>query len=311
MVEDRLPLFVDCDPGQDDALALLLAWGSGRFDLKAITTVGGNCSAAQAARNARGLCVLAGHPDTPVYQGLDRDTAFGSMPRSYVHGPTGIEGFDLPGGGDPHPGDAVDAMLSALRTTPGLILCALGPLTNVAEAIRRDRRAFDSVGRVAIMGGGTERGNRTPAAEFNIWVDPEAADVVFSAGLSIELVGLNTTYKALAPESFCETIAAIPNRAGPAVAGLLESYARRYKARLGLQRPAVHDVVVVADLVEPGLVSYVRSNVVVELSGSYTRGATVVDLKGVTDRAPNMNVATDLDTARLWSLIEAALRRLP
>jgi inosine-uridine nucleoside N-ribohydrolase len=306
------PIVVDCDPGQDDALALLLAWGSDRIDLRAVTTVGGNCSARQGARNALGLRLLAGRPETPIAVGLDCDRAFGDLPRSFVHGPKGIEGFDLPDGGEPPDDvDGVELLLEHVRATPGLILCALGPLTNVAEALGRDRAAFDHIRRIAIMGGSTERGNRTPSAEFNIWVDPEAADTVLSSGLPISMVGLNTTYRALIPPEVIAEIAAMPNAAGPAVAGLLESYGRRYKARFGFATPPVHDLLVTAELVDPGMIAFARANVVVELEGRFTRGATVVDLKSVTGRPANIDIAVGVDTTRLWGCFIQALRSLP
>lgn len=277
-----------------------------------MTTVGGNCSARQGARNALGLRLLAGRPETPVAVGLDCDRAFGDLPRSFVHGPKGIEGFDLPDGGEPPDNvDGVELLLEHVRATPGLIVCALGPLTNVAEALRRDRAAFDHIQRIAIMGGSTERGNRTPSAEFNIWVDPEAANAVLSSSLPISLIGLNTTYQALIPPEVIAEIAAMPNTAGPAVAGLLESYGRRYKARFGFATPPVHDLLVTAELDDPGLVAFVRANVVVELEGHFTRGATVVDLRLVTGRPANIDVAVGVDTTRLWGCFIQALRSLP
>lgn len=305
------PLLIDCDPGQDDALAILLAWGSAAVDLRAIVTVGGNCSAAQGARNALGLAALVGRK-LPIAMGLDREDAFAAQPRSHVHGPRGIEGFALPDGGEPDTGlDGVELILEHCRSTPGLVIAALGPLTSIAEAFRRDPAAFATVERIAIMGGSTLRGNRTPAAEFNIWVDPEAADAVFRSGLPLSLIGLNTTHQALIPDATIEALAAIGNVTGKAVAGLLRSYQARYKARYGFASPPAHDMLVLADLVDPGVITFQRSNVAIELAGSYTRGATVIDLFDVTGRPHNAEVAVGVDTERLWSLFVAAVARLP
>lgn len=306
-----IPILIDCDPGQDDALALLAAWGSPELAVAAVTTVGGNATARQGAGNALGLAAFAG-AGTAVAVGRDRDDAFRAMPRSIVHGPTGIEGMTLPAAAAaPDPRPAVEVILAALRATPGLTICALGPLTNIAAALAADRRAFDRLGRLIVMGGSTGRGNRTPAAEFNVWVDPEAAAAVLAAGLPVTLVGLNLTYEVLAPEGLEERLAALPNAAGPAAAGILAVFGRRYRAFRGLPRPAVHDLLVVAEAAMPGIVVTVDANVVVETDGTYTRGATVVDLHRVTGRPANAAVAVDIDRERLWSWFEAAVARLP
>jgi inosine-uridine nucleoside N-ribohydrolase len=310
------PCVLDCDPGHDDAVAMMLAAASPALDLRAITTVGGNGSLETVTRNALLTCTHAGIRDVPVAAGaadplLGRTT--GNAPQ--VHGESGMDGADL---GEPDvpldPRHAVDLMADVLRAATSdapVTLIPTGPLTNVALLLARyPDLARERVREIVLMGGAVATGNWRPLAEFNIWSDPEAAHVVFSSGLPVTMCPLDVTHQALATEDVLERLRAIGSPLASLVVELLGFFADRYQALWGFPAAPVHDPVAVARVIDPGVVTCEAANVVVELRGEFTRGATVVDRFGVTGRAPNAEVALELDREAFWALVIDAVATL-
>jgi purine nucleosidase/pyrimidine-specific ribonucleoside hydrolase len=297
------PVLLDCDPGHDDAVAILLAAGWDAVDLRAVTTVGGNAELEKVTRNARAIMTLAGLRDVPVAAGAAGPRNGPLRTALDVHGESGLDGPVLP---EPtvalDPRSAVDLLRDA---APG-VLVATGPLTNVAELLERHPGAVDEV---VWMGGSTGRGNTRPYAEFNALVDPEAIDVVLNSGVRFTMVGLNLTHQAQATPEVVERIAAIGTPAAEAVVGWLGFFADTYRELYDLS-PPVHDPCALAIAVEPSIARTVDARIDVELDGRHTRGATVVDLHGRTGRPANARVALDLDVPRFWDLVCGAIAAL-
>jgi len=311
----RVPVLLDCDPGHDDMVAILLAAASPALDLRAITTVGGNGSLEQVTRNALLVCTHAGIVDVPVAAGapeplLGRPSGHASR----VHGESGMDGADL---GEPtvalDPRHAVDLMADVLRASPEPVtLIPTGPLTNVALLLTRhpELAAAGRIREIVLMGGAIATGNWQPLAEFNIWCDPEAAHVVFSSGLPVTMCGLDVTHQALAIEDVLARLRAIGSPLSALVVDLLDFFADRYRSLWGFPAAPVHDPVAVARVIAPEVVRCEPANVVIELHGEFTRGATVVDRFGVTGREPNAQVALDLDHGAFWALVVDAVATL-
>jgi inosine-uridine nucleoside N-ribohydrolase len=311
----RVPVVLDCDPGHDDMVAILLAAASPALDLRAITTVGGNGSLEHVTRNALLTCTHAGIRDVPVAAGaagplLGRREAEHA---SAVHGASGMDGADL---GEPDvaldPRHAVDLIADVLRGSPEPVtLIPTGPLTNVALLLARfPELVAERVREVVLMGGAIATGNWRPLAEFNIWADPEAAHVVFSSGLAVTMCGLDVTHQALATEDVLARLGAIGSPLSALVVDLLGFFADRYRTLWGFPAAPVHDPVAVARVIAPEVVRCAPANVVVELRGEFTRGATVVDRFGVTGREPNAQVALELDHGAFWDLVVDAVATL-
>jgi inosine-uridine nucleoside N-ribohydrolase len=294
-------VILDCDPGHDDALAILLA--ARHLDLRAITTVAGNQTLAKTTLNARRMCTVAGITDVPIAAGADRPLVQEPMIADGIHGETGLDGPDFP---PPtvavDPRTAVQLAADVLREPTTII--ATGPLTNVAEIV-----GHKNIERIVIMGGSTGRGNMAPLAEFNILADPEAADVVFRSGLPITMCGLDVTHQALATPQVLNRIAALDTPLARVCHDLLTYFADAYRVCFGFEAPPVHDPVAVAAVIDPTIIAARPLNVEIELTGTHTRGATVVDLDRVTGRRPNAMVATGLEVDRFWDLIVGAIRR--
>ncbi len=268
----RRPIIIDTDPGIDDALAILLAAASPELEIRALTTVAGNVGLPLTTANALKLAELAGRPDLPVHAGAEAPLAR-PLVTGQVHGTTGMDGADLPAPrGKPRPGHAVDVLIDALsRAAPrSMTLAALGPLTNVASALKRAPGIRTALAEIVIMGGATPRigGNMTPHAEFNIFVDPEAAQIVFAAGLPITLVPLDLSHKVNATPARIERLASIGGKVGRAVAGMLRHYCQ--------SECHMHDPLTIAWLLRPELFSGRRAAVRVETGGPRD-GQTVFD----------------------------------
>ena len=303
------PCVLDCDPGHDDAVAILLAAASPALELRAITTVAGNGTLDKVTLNARKVCTLAGIRDVPIAAGADRPLRRALETAAHVHGESALDGPALPDPDvalDRRPADEVIAAVAAEADEP-LTLCAVGPLTNVAIALDRHPGLAARLREIIVMGGSTGRGNHTPYAEFNIYVDPEAAERVFSSGVPVAMVGLNVTHQAIATPAVVERLVALDTELARVVAGWMTYFASTYEDVFGLAGPPVHDPCAVALAIDPDLVRCVETFVAIETEGRWTRGATVVDLHGRLGRAANARVAMELDAERFWDLVIGAV----
>ena len=305
-----VPCLLDCDPGHDDAVALLLAAAHPALDLRAITTVGGNAPLDKVTLNARRVCTLAGIRDVPLAAGADGPADRALDPAMDVHGESGLDGPELPEPDvplDERPALALIDDTLAAATEPVTVF-ATGPLTNVAAALERVDR--ERIREIVWMGGSTERGNREPYAEFNAWVDPPAAAAVLASGVPFTMVGLNLTHQARATAEVIGRMRALGTRLGDTVAGWFEFFGSTYRTLYGADAPPVHDPCAVALVAEPGVIRCVDAFMAVETDGRWTRGATVVDLRGRYGREPNARIAIELDAARFWDAVVAAVDRL-
>jgi purine nucleosidase len=308
-------IIIDTDPGQDDAVAILLALASpDEIDVVAITAVAGNVPLALTSRNALMMTELAGRVDVPVYAGAIRPMVRHLVTAEYVHGKSGIDGADLP---DPRTplaeGHAVDAIIDiVMGSEPGEItICGFGPLTNVGLALVRQPELAHRIGEIVLMGGGFfEGGNRTPAAEFNIYVDPHAADVVFRSGIPITMLPLDVTHKVLTLPDRVARFAALGTRAGDAVHGMLDFFDRYDSEKYGSDGGPLHDPCVIAYLLAPELFSGRHVNVQIEISSELTMGMTVVDWWGVTGCEPNATVMREVDDSGFFDLLVERIGRL-
>lgn len=307
-------IIIDTDPGQDDAVAILLALASPEFEVLGITAVAGNVPLALTARNARVVCELAGRDEVPVYAGCDTPLCRRLVTAEHVHGKTGLDGIEL---ADPklplQDAHAVEFIINALRREPpgSITLCPLGPLTNIATAFRRAPDIVARVGAVVLMGGAYfEVGNITPAAEFNIYVDPEAADIVFKSGVSLTIMPLDATHKALTTRPRVEAFRALGTRVGEAVAAWTDFFERFDKEKYGAPGAPLHDPTVIAYLLNPNLFSGRFINVEIETTSELTRGMTVADWWRVTTRAPNATFVGNVDADGFFRLLTDRLARL-
>jgi len=308
-------IIIDTDPGQDDALAILLALASPEeIDLLGIVAVAGNVPLPLTSRNIRVICELAGRRDVPCLAGSDAPLERPLVTAEHVHGKTGLDGAALPEPTLPlDPRHGVDFIIDTLRReAPGTVtLCPLGPLTNIAAAFRR---APDIVGRVqeiVLMGGAYfEVGNITPAAEFNIFVDPEAAQTVLQSGVRITMIPLDLTHKALTNRARIDAFRALRTPVGDAVAGWLDFFERFDVQKYGAEGGPLHDPCVIAWLLEPHLFAGRFINVEVETQSALTLGMTVADWWGVTDRPRNVMFLKDIHTEGFFRLLTDRIARL-
>jgi purine nucleosidase/pyrimidine-specific ribonucleoside hydrolase len=307
-----IPLVLDCDPGHDDMVAILLAAASPAIDLRAITTVGGNGRLEQTTRNALLTCTLAGIRDVPVAAGCPGPLLGPLLTAPQVHGESAMDGADL-GEPDVEPAGvhAVELLAEILgAATEPVTVVAVGPLTNVGLLLRRHPGVAAAIGEIVVMGGTMGAGNIAPLAEFNIWVDPEAADIVFSSGLPVTMCGLDVTHQALATQEVLAGLTALGTPLARTVVDLLGFFGDRYRLLWGFPAPPVHDPVAVARVIDPELVRCEPAHIAIELRGAHTRGATVVDRFGVTGLSVNAQVAVQLDAPRFWGHVEDAVRVL-
>jgi purine nucleosidase/pyrimidine-specific ribonucleoside hydrolase len=299
------PVLLDCDPGHDDAIAILLAAGRpDAVDLRAVTTVGGNAELEKVTLNARRVLALAGLDGVPVAAGAAGPRRGELVTAPDIHGESGLDGAELP---DPVvAADPRGALALMVERGPATVV-ATGPLTNVAELLERSP---ETVEQVVWMGGSTDRGNTRPYAEFNAFVDPEAAEVVFASGVPVTMVGLNLTHQAQATPEVVARLRAIGNPAAEAAVGWLSFFADSYREIYGFAGPPVHDPCALALVLDPTLVRTVDAFVAIETEGRWTRGATVVDLRGRFGRPANARVAMELDAPRFWDLVLGAIAAL-
>ena len=307
-------ILLDCDPGHDDAIAILLAAGSPDLELAAITTVSGNQAIDKVTRNALAIAELAGLDDVPIAQGADRPLVRRVEYAADIHGDSGLDGPELP---EPRleldPRHAVTVIVEeVMASEPGtLTLVPTGPLTNIALALRLEPRIVDRVREVVFMGGGVHAGNWSATSEFNVVADPEAAHIVVNAGWPITMVGLDATHQALATPEIRERLAAVGTRSARVVGELLDFYGGTYLATQGFSSPPVHDPVAVAYVIDPSLLDVRAAPLDVELRGELTVGMTVADLRTPAPEGTSTSVALAVDNPRFWAHVEDALSRLP
>ncbi|WP_282118251.1 nucleoside hydrolase [Ruegeria atlantica] len=308
-------IIIDTDPGQDDAVAILLALASPEeIDVLGITAVAGNVPLELTAKNARIVCELAGHSHIPVYAGCDRPLNRPLVTAEHVHGKTGLDGPVLP---DPEmplaDGHAVDFIIDTLRAhEPGTVtLCPLGPLTNIASAFQKAPDIVDRVQEIVLMGGAYfEVGNITPAAEFNIYVDPEAADIVFKSGVHVVVMPLDVTHDVLVTKHRNDAFRALNSKVGHAVAEMTDFFERFDIDKYGSEGAPLHDPCVTAYLIRPELFSGRHINVQIETQSELTMGMTVADWWRVTDHPPNAMFIGEIDAEGFFALLTERLARL-
>ncbi len=301
-------IILDCDPGIDDALAIAFAHGDPGIDLLGITTVAGNVGLAQTTENALAVCEFIGAAGIPVTAGCAGPLLRPMLDARDVHGDSGLGGATLPPPvTSPAAGHAIDYIIDTVRAAPGEItLVATGPLTNIALAVLREPRLAGWVREFVIMGGSTGRGNTTPAAEFNIWADPEAAAVVFRAGWTVIMVGLDVTLRTGADAAVMQRMRDL----GPLGTELLLPALEQYRSVSEGAGPPVHDVCAVAWIAQPELFGLVSAQVDVETTGQLTSGMTVTDFEAPGVAGGNARVAMDIDVEGFWELTLGAYRRV-
>ena len=312
MMPERTRILLDVDPGHDDALAILTAAALPNIELVAVTTVAGNQTLDKTTLNACRVLALGGIR-VPVAMGADRPLVRRPITAANIHGESGLDGADLPEPEvalDPRP--AAQFIVDSVRSRPGeLTLVPTGPLTNIALALRLAPDLVAKVPRISLMGGAIGAGNATASAEFNILVDPEAADVVFSSGIPITMSGLDVTHQALADESVIGRLAAMATPVSEAAVGWLRFFGQSYRREEGLAHPPVHDVCAVMAVAHPEVMETKALHVVVETRGEHTTGRTVCDLRGIPQRRANADVAVRLDRTRFWQIVLDALATYP
>jgi pyrimidine-specific ribonucleoside hydrolase len=280
-------ILLDCDPGHDDAIAILLALASPEVEVLGITTVAGNQTLAKTTANALRVLEFVGRTDIPVAAGADRPLVRALSVAADVHGETGLDGPDF----------LAERLTTAAQP---LTLVAIGPLTNVALLLARQPDA--RIARIVLMGGAIGVGNVTSAAEFNVWVDPEAAARVFASGLDVTMVGLDVTHRALLTDAHAARLRA-SGRVGALVADLHAFYSRVHRTRYGWDGAPIHDAMALAHVLRPDLLTTRELNVEIECASELCRGRTVVDVEGRSGRAPNAHVATDVDAPAFLELL--------
>lgn len=308
------PIIIDCDPGQDDAINLLLAMSSpGELDILGVTTVAGNVPLELTERNARQVRDIAGRSDVPVFAGCARPMVRDLITAEKVHGKTGIDGVDIVEPKLPlESRHAVDFIIETLRAADAgsVTLVPTGPLTNLGQAFTKDPSVVDKVRELAVMGGAMrEGGNHSPSAEFNILVDPHAADIVFRCGRPITLMGLDVTHQVLATPQRRDRIRSIDNGAARATAGMLDYFNRHDTKKYGSRGAPLHDPCTIAFLLKPDLFQGKLCNVSVETESELTMGNTAVDFWHVTDRPKNVTWMYAVDADGFYDLLAERLAR--
>jgi purine nucleosidase len=308
------PILIDCDPGQDDAVNLLLALASpDDLDVIGITAVAGNAPLEKTERNARLMCELAGRVDVPVFAGCERPMLRPLVTAEYVHGHEGIDGAEIREPVVPKRDEhAVDFLVETLMAAEeeSVTLVPTGPLTNVGVAIRREPRILLRIREIVLMGGAMrEGGNVTPSAEFNIYVDPHAAAIVFGCGRPIIAMGLDVTHQVLTTHERIDRIEALGTEVGRSVAAMLTFYNRYDEEKYGLEGGPLHDPCTVAYLLRPELFRGKDVNIEIETSSELTMGESAVDFWGVTERTPNARWMYEVDAEGLFDLLVERLSR--
>jgi inosine-uridine nucleoside N-ribohydrolase len=304
------PVIIDCDPGHDDAMALMLAVASPELELVAVTTVAGNQTLDKVTANAIRVLDVVRVYDIPVAAGADRGLVHTARAAGEVHGETGLDGPDLPPPSRVRdPLHAVDLMARKLRERP-LTLIPIGPLTNIALLIATHPELASQIEKIVIMGGAIGQGNVTPSSEFNVWADPEAAARVFTSGLDITMVGLDVTHRAMLSAERADALRAT-GHAGAVVADLHRFYRQFHERVYGHSDTPVHDALAVAHVIKPEVISTEHLHVEIDTTHGPCRGRTVVDQLKRTGQPPNAHVSTDVDATAFIDLLTERISALP
>jgi len=304
-----LKAILDMDPGHDDALALLLALAHPELEILAVTCCAGNASLERTSINARVVLDVAGRADVPVAAGLPKPLFRELQTAPEVHGQSGLDGPELPKPSfDLVAEHAVDLIRRTLaESDEKVVLIPTGPLTNIAAALLLSPVTAERIERIVLMGGSVAEGNVTPSAEFNIWVDPEAARIVFESGVPITMVGLDVTHKALIYREDVERIRDMGSKVGMFVVELLEFFGRHHKEQYDWDGSPLHDACAVAEVLQPGIVATRPMHVSIETESELTRGRTVCDVWGVAGLPTNVEVGVDIDRDRFVEMLMAAI----
>jgi purine nucleosidase len=305
---EKVKVIIDCDPGHDDAIAILLAAANPKLDIRAITTVSGNAEVEKTTLNALKVCEIARLQDIPVAKGADRPLFRKRETASEIHGESGMDGPLLPSPTRSIVKEhAVDVIIREVMESEGdITLVPTGPLTNIAMAMIREPKIIPKIKEIVLMGGGTF-GNWTPAAEFNIFADAEAAKIVYESTVPITMLGLDLTHQAIATTEIVERFSAIKNPVADFVVELLKYFMKTYKKVFGFNGAPIHDACAVAYCIDPSIFTTKKVRVDIETKGEYSYGMTVIDLLGVTKKEPNVNFVQTLNQEKFWNLLENAL----
>jgi inosine-uridine nucleoside N-ribohydrolase len=303
-------IILDTDPGHDDAIALLLALASPELELLGVTTVAGNQTLAKTTANALKILEFVGRTDVPVHAGAARPLVREQWAAAYVHGESGLDGPDLPDPRTPPAdGHAIDFIAQQVEEHDGVVLVPVGPLTNVGLLLARYAGIEERIARIVLMGGAIAEGNVTPAAEFNVWADPEAAHRVFTSGIDVTMIGLDVTHRALLVPTKVEELRA-GGRVGTLVAQLYDFYHGHHVRMYGWEGSPVHDALAVAHVIRDDLVTTEHRHVQVDTGPEPGRGRTYVDVWKRTDREPNAHVGVNVDGPRFIDVLVDRLRSL-
>ena len=304
-----VPILIDCDPGHDDAIAILLALASPEVEVRGISTVAGNQTLDKTTRNALVVLEVAGRTDIPVAAGADAPLRRELRTAPQVHGDTGLDGPMLPQpSAAPVGAHAADFLAELIE--PGVVLVPTGPLTNVALLLARHPDVKGRLERIVWMGGAISEGNVTPAAEFNAFVDPEAAAIVFGSGIPVTMIGLDVTHKALFTRAHAERLRGT-GAAGRVVAELSDFFQLFHERRYGMEGSPIHDAMAVAHVIDPTLVTTLHCNIEIETKSQHCDGRTVVDRWLVTDGPKNAYAGIDVDADRFLELLVDRIGSLP
>lgn len=306
-------IILDCDPGHDDAVAMLLAWGDPAIELAAVTTVFGNQTVDKTTRNALAVAAIAGIQGVPFAAGAERPLVRDVETAGSIHGESGLDGPSLPAATfELDPRHAVQLIIDTIMDAPPqtITLVPTAALTNIALAARLEPRIVPRVREVVLMGGAYGGGNWTATSEFNILIDPEAAHIVFAESWPLTMVGLDVTHQALATPEVVSRIAAIGTPVSAFVEELMEYFAHSYRDAQGFDHPPVHDAVAVAYVIDPSVLTVRPTPLTIELSGSRTLGMTVADFRAPAPPHTTTRVATGIDPARFWQLVIDAIDRI-
>jgi len=308
---DKKKIILDVDPGHDDAVAILLAAKNEKLDLRGITVVAGNQTLEKTLQNTLNVCSFAGLDDIPIFAGMAKPLVREQVVADDIHGDSGLDGPEFPESTlkekDKH---AVDFIIEeCLAAEDGITLIPTGPLTNIAMALIREPKIKENIDEIVLMGGSYTLGNTTPAAEFNIYVDGEAAKVVFESGLDVTMVGLDLTHQAKAYPEIVERIAEIDNDVSNLVVELLKFFGHTYKRVFDFDAPPLHDVCAVARVIDKDVFTSRKMCVDIETDSDLNYGRTVCDFYGVVDKEANADVAIDLNKELFWDLLIEALKK--